>query len=178
MAAARFIKKCSLPPEWKITIINVVTHQAPREEGIEVYHVSRGFSPEKDIASIVKNGFNEGSPWGNKGQGVYFADHGRYAINWARSSPVLVCQIPLDPSKVQRYRSEIYSPDMTISSEYVVTDRKCIIPLATITYTIECPDPSSQFGHSQFVGYVPHGFVGCNECDKLEIRCDCRIPFA
>lgn len=180
--AGRFITRCSLPSSWTLAINQTIELKHNPEDVkncLEMYHVSRGISPQEDIESIVQNGFNIGD--GNKGQGVYFADHSRYAINWARSSPVLVCMVMKDTVKVRRYRTEIYSP-IPHASEYVVTDTNMIIPVAILFYTIHTPD-CTDIAHRKkisdplkCIGYVPHGHFGCAACDKLKTRCDCQLP--
>jgi len=140
---------------------------------LQLYH---GQSDSDNSESICNTGFHH-SCYGNKGVGVYLANHSRYAWNWAGTrNPVIVCDVIADDRRVSRFRSEIYSP--TWNSEYVVNDPVLVYPRYILRYEIDGSMPREIPGQ---IGYVEHGKFGCVPCDSKVFaswkgsRCDCKL---
>lgn len=140
---------------------------------LQLYHGQRG---EDNSESICNIGFHL-SYYGNKGVGVYLANHSRYAWNWAgTSNPVLICDVIADDGGISRFRSEIYSP--TWNSEYVVSDPALVYPRYVLRYEID--GKISGVIRNQ-IGFVKHGEFGCVSCDSKCFgdlkgdRCDCQL---
>lgn len=140
---------------------------------MQLYHAQR----DRDHSeSICRSGFHC-SLYGNKGVGVYLANHSRYAWNWASPrNPVLICDVIADDERISRYRSEIISP--TWDSEYVVRAPELVYPRYILKYEIEGKVP---FEILDRIGYVKNGKFGCVPCDTKVIwdwkgiRCDCEL---
>ena len=151
---------------------------AARDSGkhriLQLYHAVR---QENDWHGICREGFRMGS-YGNKGPGVYFANHARYSWHWATTAcPVLICDVIADPEFVKRFKSEIYSP--TWDSEYVVSNPSLIYPKYILSYTVSGGDYRK---FDKLAGYVKLGEFGCHSCDTYGNprftltgkRCDCE----
>ena len=139
---------------------------------LQLYHAQRtGDNSE----SICNEGFY--SFYGNKGRGVYLANHSRYSWNWAGTiDPVLICDVIADDSRISRYRSEIYSPKW--DSEYVCHPL-VVFPKYVLKYEIQGKFTDEI---ARQIGYVKHGSFGCISCDSevlndntKGIRCDCEL---
>lgn len=72
-------------------------------------------SCEKHINKIFTYGFKEN--YGNQGYGVYLTSHARHSVCLGRKN-VFVCEVSADDKHIERYLSEIYSPDN--NNEYLV----------------------------------------------------------
>ena len=130
-----------------------------------------------DIAnSIEKNGFWI-SLYGNKGPGVYFANHSRYSLTWGLRN-VMICDVIADPRYVKRYKSEIISGSKQgMDSEYVVTDPSIIKPKYYIEYKYNKNVVIDIIKYHNDNIFVPHGQFGCSKCDLIKTRCDCeQVP--
>jgi len=162
------------------------------EKCIQLYHSIR--SPLKNevteiVDSIEKNGFQE-SIYGNKGPGVYFANHSRYSILWGGGNNAVICDVVAANNSihaVNRYRSEIISGSTVSNSEYVITDTSIICPRYFIEYEINKKICREICEKNNWSGFVEHGKMGrpkvtlcqegCENCDRLGTRCDCKqIP--
>jgi hypothetical protein len=132
-----FGSKC----EYKITDLIENTNNEMKEkfdklaEGkkvLQLYHCSKNIYQDGVIDSIFKNGFRIGSA-SNKGYGVYMASHSRYAHYWG-GHHVFVCNVIADDTKMERYISEIYSPENNF--EYVIKDTDIIYPVCYFKYAV------------------------------------------
>lgn len=167
----KFITRLSLPKNFTFRLRNCTEienrYSANSMATLELYHACRGGM--KSAHSIITNGFDINHR-GNKGYGVYFANHSRYSAFWAGwNNPVIICHIRGDTKYIKRYKSEYKSPHW--DSEYVVTDQDLIFPKYILEYTLENNDVTNDFNE---LGYVVHGNFGCDICDKKIIRCNCR----
>lgn len=189
-AIQRFVTRLSLPDGFVFKLIHchenaneslaqkfyakIQTHKI-----LQLYHAIRDGAKSlkgMDVAeSICNNGFRIG-PAGNKGRGVYLANHSRYSWNWASmENPVLICDVIADSRLVTRHRSEILSPIM--NSEYVVCDPELVFPRYVLEYKVEGEITDDILDR---IGYVQHGKFGCTPCDSYEgswkgKRCDCKL---
>ena len=140
-----------------------------RSPTLELYHAIRSLEPDKTVKAICRNGFKP-SLRGNKGQGIYVANHSRYSAFWAGPrNPVIICHITIDERYIRRYKSEIRSPNW--DSEFVIKDPHLIYPKYVLEYDLENIDPTFDY---KTVGYVDHGEFNCLKCDSKKIRCDCQ----
>ncbi len=175
----RFISRMSLNESNKF-IIKSIRYMPPSKNFIklkenkpvlELYHKTRetDYNGNWDFNSIIKNGFML-SRHGNKGYGVYMANHGRYSYSWGGydilgNNNVIICEVIYDPQDVFRYRSELVSPNF--NSEYRITNPDLIYPKYFIEYNVE--------GKKTSYGWVDHGNFGCPKCDINKTRCDCPL---
>lgn len=184
LAVQRFIERLSLPDGLSFKLVDcsenandAMRDEFSRQKGVyevlQLYHAQTG---RDNSESICNTGFRY-SYYGNKGIGVYLANHSRYSWNWAGSSlPVLICDVIADDKRISRYRSEVYSP--TWNSEYVVADSKLIYPRYILRYEIMGEMSREVVDQA---GYVRHGEFGCVSCDSIVfgdrrgIRCDCKL---
>jgi hypothetical protein len=152
--------------------LQAVPNFIPNNKSIQLYHsiIPHYNTSIFDIVnSIEQNGFYPSLFRGNKGRGIYFANHSRYSLLWAKQN-VLICDIIADEQYINRYKSEIMSGSDITNSEYVISNSSIIYPKYFLQYKInnkiklQLPD----------FGFVPHGNFGCNICDKLVKRCDCK----
>lgn len=135
---------------------------------LELYHASRGGI--NAIKSISENGFRCSYNYGNKGMGVYVANHSRYSAFWVgQYTPVIICHVIGHDNYIQRYKSELISPNY--DSEFVITTPNAIYPKYILGYKLTNYD--TKFNYNR-VGFVPHGAFGCHICDVIKNRCDCQ----
>lgn len=134
---------------------------------LQLYHVVRDNS---HVQSIFKHGFNYTD--GNKGGGVYLANHAWYAMYWGGTEyQVIVCDVPLD-AVVDRYISEVLGPDpMLFDAEYVVRDSTRVCPRAAFGYQVlgdllNDPRPTGIRNRHQYLCLKP-------ECIQ-RWKCNCR----
>ena len=178
----RFVQRLHLPPGFRCDILGAwenpvrATNPGPKlgQPVLELDHSSRGtgsLNQAQATQSICDNGFVL-DRWsrGNKGQGVYLANHSRYAWLWG-GLVVIVCHVDPSTPCLQRYRSEINSGNSTTNSEYVVSDPNQCHARYVIQYKVSGPVP---YG-SPDLGFTPHGQLGCSKCDVQTPprRCDC-----
>lgn len=188
----RFIKRLYLPENINVAIVDTIKNDndellkkfkrniTKKSKILELYHVSRedySHTQCDTSMSIFSHGFTRSNPYGNKGYGTYLANHGRYSLNWTGPDvPVIVCYVvDNDDGKVERYKSEIYSPES--SSEYVIKDYSLIYPAYILKYKVE--DNYCNEGNKYKCGYVAHGEFDCEKCDTKNeygyaTRCDCK----
>ncbi len=163
----RFLDRLAQPSGAIFRVINFRTY-SPKTNCLELYHCLRNdysMTYEEQIVSILKHGLQP-SWLGNKGSGVYLANHGRYSLRYAGyKSPVLICHIQPGPH-VECYRSEVAS-ESTYTCEYVITDSTKIHIAYVLNYVV------TDIDYSQLELYVDHGHFGCSTCDPKNIRCDC-----
>jgi hypothetical protein len=187
-ALNRFERRLSLPEKWKFVVVHCEENNNPKLKKkfrehkhtsvLELYHATRDIDPSVVMHSIMTSGFRPGTK-GNKGYGIYLANHSRYSFNWGNGYHVLICHVINDPKLVERYRSEIYSP--TWDSEYVVKDNTIIYPLYYLHYDVIIPNRhTGQWYNEIKMGYVEHGTFGCAKCDIKDQhgdyrRCDCKF---
>jgi len=141
---------------------------------LQLYHAQ---VDSDNSESICNRGFHF-SIYGNKGVGVYLANHSRYSWNWASPrNPVLICEVIAKKGRISRYRSEIFSPIW--DSEYVVKDPELVYPRYILKYKIEGEISRQTIDQ---IGYVKHGEFGCVPCDSKVFggnykgtRCDCNL---
>lgn len=189
---SRFFSRLYLPRDTKIELLNyrkiapsVEDVNSSKEIWLELYHVIReDILKERDriIESILKNGFYFGSIYNNKGRGVYFANHGRYSLNWCPGSPVLICHVK-DGPWLKRYKSEINSEGES-NSEYVVHASEFEnknsphsagpSPISEVIKVIGILEYKVSLYRHRCHGYVKHGNFGCEKCDSKKRRCDCE----
>lgn len=138
---------------------------------LELYHASRdGISA---IKSISEKGFRYSYNGGNKGSGVYLANHSRYSAFWVgHCTPVIICHVIGHDNYIQRYKSEVISPNY--DSEFVITNPNAIYPKYILGYKLINFDRKFNYNRYNRFGYVPHGAFGCHICDPKKIRCDCQ----
>lgn len=162
--------------------INNVTKQT---KVLELYHVSREDVSHKNCSatnSIFNIGFDKKIiSEGNKGRGVYFANHSRYSLDWLGwFKPVLICHVlynEVNSNEIDRFKSEIYSPEK--SSEYVIKNTDIIYPAYQLKYSV-CENAYGKKLEEDTIkgirGYVKLGSHGCKKCDNLikPTRCDCK----
>jgi len=83
----RFISRLNLPDDAEFKLVsyyeqpgfsNSDAHNCPI---LELYHTVRSYDYNNIFEEIKKNGFTCGM-YGNKGPGVYMANHGRYSYDW------------------------------------------------------------------------------------------------
>lgn len=182
-AIERFVSRLSLPTGGRAQVLDCRfnTYVSPyfqsaekTHQVIQLYHAQRGIRDHSD--AICREGFNV-TLFGNKGSGVYLANHSRYSWDWAfPGNPVLICNVIVDPEQIQRYRSEIYAPEW--DSEYVIKDPRIIYPKYILHYKIEgCWTAEIR----KQIGFVEQGHFGCSVCDHQVIggikgvRCDCPL---
>lgn len=166
----RFIFRLNLPDDAEFKLISFYEQPGFIKNNdcliLELYHTVRDSSYIDIFEKIKKHGFISGL-YGNKGQGVYMANHGRYSYNWGWNDNgirnVIISDV-LYTNKCFRYRSEINSSHF--KSEYKITDTKTIYPKYFITYSV------SNYNDMQ-KPYVEYGKFGCTNCDRKQIRCDC-----
>ncbi len=179
LSLERFIARLALSENQKF-ILKSIRHLPPSKNFIkmgenkpilELYHKTREINDDGlwDFNGIIKNGFAM-SRFGNKGTGVYMANHGRYSYTWGGYdingiNNVIISEVIYDPEHVFRYRSELYSPNF--NSEYKITNPELIYPKYFIEYTTE--------GKKIPSGWVQHGNFGCINCDINKTRCDCPL---
>jgi hypothetical protein len=178
-AVDRFITRLHLPADVKVNIQSIRELNCKPTKShsmIELYHSPRctQFGVELDdvITSIETNGFVIHNTTANKGKGIYFANHSRYAWLWGGST-VMICHVLDNPSHIKRYRSEVESGSTSCNSEYVVNNPDIIYPQYLLKYSIDRSVISSVIKSDSI--YVKHGFFGCIACDKLQKRCDCPL---
>ena len=177
----RFIQRLFLNESHTFELISIVENNRPNNfkknnnTVLELYHTIRN-SDYKDIFEKIKeNNFTYGW-YGNKGEGIYMANHSRYSFGWGYNDDgirnVIISEIIYDKEYVKRYNSEIYSP--YFKSEYKITKPELIFPKYFITYRINFLEKNWYKLYENW-GYVEHGKFGCNNCDNLIIRCDCEL---
>ncbi len=175
----RFISRMALHENQKFIIksikelqppVNFIKH-AQNKPILELYHKTRETDDNGkwNFKNIETHGFMI-SRYGNKGPGVYMANHGRYSYSWggldiSGYNNVIICKVIYDPAYVFRYRSELNSPNF--NSEYKITNTELIYP----QYFIEYDVPGKRIAS----GWVEHGKFGCKKCDINKIRCDCVL---
>jgi len=179
----RFINRLHLKPELKSKVRIIKIHEINKsfdDKGfgkIELYHSPRsigiGIGIDDTINSIIKNGFMI-QPFliQNKGRGIYFANHSRYAWLWG-GPKVMICDVIANPKYIKRFRSEIDSGSEFCNSEYVITDPSIIFPKYVLEYEIERGTVDKVIGLDS--AYKKLGFFGCEKCDQLLVRCDCPL---
>lgn len=168
----RFIARLNLSETAEFKLLSI--HEQPTpiicdKPVLELYHAIRDRDYEDIFEKIKSKGFISGL-YGNKGSGVYMANHGRYSYDWGCNDygvrNVIVCNVEYDSNSCFRYRSEITSNNF--NSEYKITNVKTIHPKYFITYKVENPIRRGNV-------YVNHGQFGCDKCDPLTTRCDCLL---
>ena len=178
----RFISRLNLPDDAEFKLISY--YEQPGFSGnsncynnnypiLELYHTVRNYDYNNIFEKIKKNGFTCGM-YGNKGAGVYMANHGRYSYDWGYNDDgirnVIISDVLyMDAGSVRncfRYRSEIKSNNF--NSEYKITDTKTIYPKCFITYRVDNHQHNME-------PYVEHGQFGCDKCDMIIKRCDCLL---
>lgn len=135
---------------------------------LELYHSSK--YGKTAVNSIVKNGFKIYDQFpGNKGRGVYFANHSRYSIWAGKPYHSIICHVIADPNYLNRYHSEIRSVDW--NSEFLCNNTGIILPKYLVCFSLE------KVGMNEIwddFGYVEAKEVGCNNKDCLKRRvCNC-----
>lgn len=173
----RFIKRLSLPPHVSFKLKKFEMYEEPNKGCLILYHAIRDTCGQTkyDIAKSIKEHGFYSSLYGNKGVGVYLANHGRYSLRWAHP-PLLICQVEPNDGYVKRFRSEIYSPGIH-NSEYVVTCSSKVKAIGLIDYDVDKSfDDVERPQKHQWTSYVIHGFSGCKACDAEVKRCDCQLP--
>jgi hypothetical protein len=132
---------------------------------LELYHKVRGNNINDIFDSIEKYGFRI-NRYGNKGPGIYMANHGRYSYSYDDNIyNVIISNVAYDKEFIYRYRSEKYIPNK--SYEYKILNPELIYPKYMITYNIN--------GQYDNMGYVKYGNYGCRTCDHIKKRCDCAL---
>lgn len=183
-AIQRFVARLNLPDGFSFMLVDCrenendvmldkFNNKRRANKFLQLYHAQRD---SDHSGSICNTGFHC-SYYGNKGVGVYLANHSRYAWNWASpKNPVLICEVIADEERISRYRSEIFSP--TWDSEYVVNDPELVYPRYILKYKIEWKMPRQTLDQ---IGFVKHGEFGCVPCDsklfgnRKGTRCDCEL---
>lgn len=175
---SRFISRLSLNENQKIIIKSIKCMPQPKQfiasaknkPILELYHKTREIKNGNwDFEGIIKHGFMS-SFYGNKGPGIYMANHGRYSYSWggcdmSGDTNVIISEVIYDPEHVFRYRSELNS--LNFNSEYKITNQDLIYPKYFIKYDVE--------GQRTNSGWVKHGNFGCKLCDAIKTRCDCPL---
>lgn len=183
-AIQRFVTRLNLPDGSSFTLVNCMENKndimlnkfnsnTNANKILQLYHAQKDCDNSE---SICNTGFRC-SYYGNKGVGVYLANHSRYSWNWASSrNPVFICEVIANEERISRYRSEVISPIW--NSEYVVKDPELVYPRYILKYEIEGEMPHQRLDQ---IGYVKHGEFGCVPCDseffgdRKGIRCDCKL---
>ncbi len=158
--------------EYELSLSNVKwnpfrTARFDTKPRLQLYHVVRS---NEHVDSIFKHGFEASD--GNKGVGVYLANHALYGIRWAGDDfSIIVCDIPLcqveSTQNVKRFYSEVTGP-LDCNSEYVIHP-KLVFPQLAFNYkkTNQPIDIRACF--------TERGKFGCPTCDPKMIRCDCLL---
>lgn len=179
----RFINRLSLPNNYNCQVLSLYENnnqhlrnqfsQKIKEHGLlELYHSSRGdqFGASK---SILEQGFKIRHGDGNKGNGVYLANHSRYAWLWG-GPYVIVSDVIAQSSSIQRFKSEIASGSNLHDSEYLIKDPTLIYPKSIIEFKVTTKSDTNAIDLYDFPRFVEYGQFGCSLCDPKKIRCDCQ----
>ena len=158
---ARFRERLYLPARSGAHMsCRALPHATPAGKCVELYHVSHD-----NADGITRCGFGAHRGRGNKGFGLYLANHGRYASTWQGLDHAFVVHVPVSAS-MRRYRSEIKCPPGVPDSEYVVTDQAQAVPVAIIRFRID--------GHTGNLGW--NAGEDCDACRAAgRGRCDCAL---
>lgn len=170
---SRFIERLSLPTGLKAIVTESIPNPTPptlqqlknyKKPLLELYFVNRH---TRNILWTAGR-----SEFGNKGRGVYLANHSRYSLMWTGfDTPVMVCHVPAVSTKLKRFRSEIFSPK-PYDSEYLVPKDEDVYVAYNIRYKVEGLSKehfeSLCFPGSGDTAYVPHGYTGCPDCDIID----------
>lgn len=175
-AIKKFEQRLQLPNNLKFNLISLKKNSTvldQKDSFIELYHSVRyDTEREKINEKIMKNGFIP-SISGNKGPGIYLADHSRYSI-WAGGCPYssIICHVKIDQSKIKRYKSEIKSNIW--NSEFVVSDPKIIYPRYLVHFDLI--HISNEPINPYLFGYTHRNDYQCDNRECLsKWRCDCEI---
>ncbi|XWV25969.1 putative orfan [Tupanvirus soda lake] len=141
---------------------------------LELYHASRFGSTAVNF--ILKDGFKL-SFGGNKGNGIYLANHGRYSIWAGYPYHVIICHVIADQDYVKRFKSEIKSD--TWDSEFLVSNPNLIYPRYIINYELENKNADNKNADNKndwsWLRYVDKNEWNCkNEKCIIKQRCDCE----
>jgi hypothetical protein len=146
-------------------------HRTENKPILELYHSSR--FGETAINGIIKNGFRT-TELGNKGPGIYLANHAKYSI-WA-GYPLhsIICHVVADDNFVTRFDSEIKS--VPWSSEFVVINPELIYPKYILHFQIKNNNMNIPIMNN--FEYIKKNKQNCTSDDcKKKWRCDCpRYP--
>jgi len=176
----RFKSRLFLHESHKFELISVVENKTrnifeKKNPILELYHTVRDDSYKEVFEKIKENNFTYGM-YGNKGEGIYMANHSRYSFGWGYNDDgirnVIISEVVCQKEYVKRYRSEIYSP--CFNSEYVIKRNELIYPKYFITYRINSLE-NKWYKLYENWGYVKHGKFGCAKCDIKIKRCDCEL---
>jgi hypothetical protein len=181
----RFIQRLNLKENHYFNLISIEMNEIKKEPNIpnilnqnvklELYHTIRDYEYKEIFQKIKKDNFMEGM-YGNKGPGIYMANHSRYSFGWGYNDDgirnVIISDVIYDKDYVKRYRSEIYSPNF--NSEYKITKSELIYPKYFVLYKIDNLEKYYYKNYENW-GYVKHGNFGCKKCDFKVDRCDCEL---
>lgn len=176
----RFIQRLNLKENHRFNLINIQINNSPKNNNsskdiLELYHTIRDYEYKEIFQKIKKDNFMEGM-YGNKGPGIYMANHSRYSFGWGYNDDgirnVIISEVIYDKEYVKRYRSEIYSPNF--NSEYKITKSELIYPKYFVLYKIDNLEKDYYKKYENW-GYVKHGNFGCKKCDFKVDRCDCEL---
>ena len=155
---------CRITRTWSLVAAPPQRPPSPATMSVlELYHSPRS---KWDVEGVLAKGFKLGFG-GNKGPGVYLANHSRYAWRWGGPS-VFVCHVPTT-ARLRRFRSEVASGNPACASEYVVDDPRDVQPVAVIEFQVQSYTERDVGGV-----YVDGGDFGCPVCDPRRDRCDCE----
>lgn len=179
----RFKSRLFLNKSHTFELVSIFENKIQSKHGknkpiLELYHTIRDDTYKEVFEKIKENNFTYGM-YGNKGPGVYMANHSRYSFGWGYNDDgirnVIISDVVYQKEYVKRYRSEIYSP--CFNSEYVITKPELIYPRYFITYRINSIEKNFYKNYNEYEnwGYVQHGKFGCIDCDNLIKRCDCEL---
>ncbi len=181
----RFIQRLNLKENHHFNLISIEMNEIKKKPNIpnilnqnvklELYHTIRDSDYKEIFEKIKKDNFMEGM-YGNKGPGIYMANHSRYSFGWGYNDDgirnVIISDVIYDKDYVKRYRSEIYSPNF--NSEYKITKSELIYPKYFVLYKIDNLEKDYYKKYENW-GYVKHGNFGCKNCDIKVERCDCEL---
>ncbi|XWV24726.1 putative ORFan [Tupanvirus deep ocean] len=137
---------------------------------LELYHSSKFGTTAVNF--ILKDGFKL-SFGGNKGNGIYLADHGRYSVWAGYPYHVIICHVIADQKYVKRFKSEIKSEPW--NSEFLVTNPDLIYPRYVINYELESNKNTNDKSVWTWLRYVNKNEWNCkNEKCVIRQRCDCE----
>jgi len=183
----RFSNRLSLPKHLDFKLKSIVgnynkqviqnfNNKCKNKQILELYHSSR---KSEAINEIMEKGFViTNSRGGNKGVGIYLANHSRYSMWAGNPFHVFICHVIADNNFVKRYKSEINSTKCIVpkwDSEFVVSEPELILPKYLLMFDIEKNINCSEDSRWDDFRYVNKDEWNCDnlEC-KRKWRCDCE----
>ena len=172
---SRFEKSLCLDPlKFTLSICDIISLSSKKwnnKLSKELYHGTSRYDAYEKISNIMTEGFKYPKRGiNNKGQGIYLSSQSRYQFLWLTDeAPVIICDVLYKKNLVHRYHAEIGT-----GFEYVVSDPSLIIPKYVVHYKVEGNWRELE-EHKNGTFFNEYGSFGCEQCDSIPKRCDCKL---